>query len=153
MYSIQPATLCDIRAIYQLEREIFPKDAYPYVDLAMLLSMPGMTNYKATASEAATSPNSLLGFVAMSGAGVGQRPAWIITLGVANHAQRRGIGEALMHAVESRSRAKCLQLTVRAGNQAARQLYEKLGYSFVNRHRGYYRDGEDGLIMQKRLQP
>jgi ribosomal protein S18 acetylase RimI-like enzyme len=38
---------------------------------------------------------------------------------------------------------------VRSGNRRAIALYERLGYRWCGTHRGYYRNGEDGLIMQK----
>jgi ribosomal protein S18 acetylase RimI-like enzyme len=42
---------------------------------------------------------------------------------------------------------------VRAGNQAAINLYEKAGYRLVYSHQRYYRDGEDGLVMEKAITP
>jgi ribosomal-protein-alanine N-acetyltransferase len=43
-----------------------------------------------------------------------------------------------------------LKLTVRISNQGAIAMYEKLGYRTTDIWRGYYNDGEDGLVMTKR---
>lgn len=142
-FSITPATWPDLGAIYRLEQSIFPQDAYPYADLLILLSTPGMINLKVI-----TADKSLIGFAAFTSAGLGLRPAWIITVGIARTWQNQGIGGALMGAVHSRSRAKRIRLTVRVGNAPAIHLYEKLGYQHIKRHKSYYPNGEDGFIME-----
>lgn len=144
-FSIIPAVWPDLGAIYRLEQSIFPQDAYPYADLLILLSTPGMINLKAI-----TADKSVIGFVAFTGSGLRLRPAWIITVGVARAWQNQGVGSALMAAIHSRSRAKRIRLTVRVGNAPAIHLYEKLGYQHIKRHKSYYRNGEDGLIMELR---
>jgi len=106
-HSLEPLRWRDIRAVYQLEQDIFPKDAYPYFDL--------------------------------------------ITVGVNRHFQRQGIATRLLQAAERVLRARRLRLTVRAGNRAAINLYEKMGYTLVYSHQRYYRDGEDGLVMEKTI--
>lgn len=74
--------------------------------------------------------------------------AEILTLAVAPHVRRRGIGEALMRAIEATlagSGVRRLALEVGAGNRAARALYVKLGFERVGLRAGYYRQGTDGL--------
>jgi ribosomal protein S18 acetylase RimI-like enzyme len=44
-----------------------------------------------------------------------------------------------------------MKLTVRMSNQAALALYEKEGYQTVDVWKGYYSDGEDGVVMEKIL--
>jgi ribosomal protein S18 acetylase RimI-like enzyme len=59
------------------------------------------------------------------------RRGWLHHLAVDVPYRQRGIGTALVHAVEEALRAKgCLKvnLLVRAQNDAARRLYRKLGY-------------------------
>ena len=67
--------------------------------------------------------------------------------------RRRGIGEALVKALETELRARgsrCLTLEVRASNAPAIALYEKLGFSQVGLRKNYYRDPkEDALILRK----
>ena len=42
-------------------------------------------------------------------------------------------------------------LEVRASNAAACRLYSKMGFEEVGIRKGYYSDGEDALLMEKRL--
>jgi ribosomal-protein-alanine N-acetyltransferase len=42
----------------------------------------------------------------------------------------------------------CSTLEVRAGNEAAIKLYEKLGYKEISKRKGYYPDNkEDAVVM------
>ena len=67
--------------------------------------------------------------------------------------RRQGIAEALVLALVAELQniaSKCLTLEVRASNEPARQLYEKLGFSQIGRRRNYYRNPkEDALILRK----
>jgi len=146
-YTLAPARLLDVRAIYHLEQEIFPKDAYPYLDLAFLLSIPWMSNHKAM-----TDSGYIAGFISAAGGLFDPRVAWIITIGVATAHQNQGLGRRLLsHAEQDMSRAHEMKLTVRASNAPAIHLYERMGYQMIERKPRYYRDGEDGFIMRKPL--
>jgi ribosomal protein S18 acetylase RimI-like enzyme len=144
-YHIEPAALGDLRAVYRLERVIFPLDAYSYFDLMLLLFWPGTVVLKYVAPDGA-----LAGFAA-GAPPRHDRYGWIITLGISPDHQRRGLGRRLLAACESQLDAACIRLTVRASNMPAIRLYEATGYQFVTRRPGYYRDGEAGLIMEKCL--
>ena len=50
-----------------------------------------------------------------------------------------------------RQRVTFVKLTVRRSNVRAIALYDRCGYRWVSTVRGYYHDGEDGLIMEKNL--
>ena len=69
-----------------------------------------------------------------------------------NH-RRKGIAEALVMALVEELKAagsRCLTLEVRASNEPAKALYEKLGFSQVGRRPNYYRTPrEDALILRK----
>ncbi|MBI5961114.1 MAG: GNAT family N-acetyltransferase [Chloroflexi bacterium] len=146
-YSLRRATLFDLRQIHRLEQVIFPRDAYPYLDLGMLFIWPGVINLKITAPD-----RSLAGFLSAT-RGLSPERAWIITVGVSPAHQRRGLGAYLMVMTERRIHRPYVRLTVREGNLTAIRLYEKLGYTIIDRKISYYRDGETGLIMQKRVPP
>jgi ribosomal-protein-alanine N-acetyltransferase len=45
-----------------------------------------------------------------------------------------------------------MKLTVRMSNEPAISLYEKEGYRSVDIWKRYYNDGEDGLVMEKKLE-
>lgn len=67
--------------------------------------------------------------------------------------RRQGIAEklvlALVDALKVRE-SRCLLLEVRASNEPARLLYQKLGFSQVGLRKNYYRNPkEDALILRK----
>lgn len=67
--------------------------------------------------------------------------------------RRRGIAEALIDALVNALREKgsrALSLEVRASNDPAITLYQKMGFSQVGRRPNYYRNPkEDALILRK----
>jgi len=74
--------------------------------------------------------------------------------------QRQGCARLLLGALTAWSRlqqAEWLWLEVRASNQAARALYESLGFRQVGRRRDYYPDQgtrrEDAIVMSLALTP
>ena len=81
----------------------------------------------------------------------------LLIIGTAPAYQRRGIGRALLTALEAALRAKgvaSLFLEVRAGNAPAIGLYEKQGFEVVGRRKGYYRHQngrEDAVLMRRGL--
>ena len=79
----------------------------------------------------------------------------ILNVCVRPEARRRGLAEALMTELERRLIPKGVEkitLEVRASNEPAIRLYEKLGYSQVGNRKNYYeKPREDALIMQKSL--
>lgn len=70
--------------------------------------------------------------------------------------RRQGIAEALIQnliAQLAEKGAYCLTLEVRASNEAAIALYQKLGFAQVGRRPNYYRNPrEDALILRKEWQ-
>jgi ribosomal protein S18 acetylase RimI-like enzyme len=145
-YTIRRARLTDVNALRRLELEIFPKDAYPKIELILQLLLPRGRNYVVLSPE-----KEVIAFGATLDAWLPDHPAWIVTLGVAIAYQRQGIGADLLDYCEKRLKSKTVRLTVRASNTSAIRLYEKVGYSFVRQMVRYYNDGEDGLIMEKTL--
>lgn len=80
--------------------------------------------------------------------------ARLYSLAVAPEAAGRGIGRALLQAVEARARASgcaVMRLEVDAGNHRAADLYRRNGYVVFGRHDAYYADGADALRMEKTL--
>ena len=145
-YQLNGATVFDIWSIYQLEKEIFPKDAYSLLELGIQFCLPRSLNYKLT-----TEGSEVVGFVSAMNPWWPGRTAWIITIGVASAHQRQGLGRYLLNWIEPRISSQYLRLTVRASNQAAINLYQSAGYIYLRRHPRYYLDGEDGFIFEKRL--
>src|SRR6266542_1398430 len=141
---IQIASFRDLGALRRLEQACFEKDAWPLLDLIAVLTWPDVIKLKAVED------GEMIGFVACD-----PRPSesvsWIATIGVDPRYQRRGIGRALLHACEEKTKMTRMKLTVRMSNNGEISLYEKEGYRAVDIWKRYYNDGEDGLVMEKAL--
>lgn len=138
------ANLIDLGALRKLEHACFDKDAWSFLDLVAVLTFPDVIRLKAVED------SQMVGFVAGD-----PRPrdgwGWIATIGVDPRYQRRGIGRALLHACESRLGVPSARLTVRLSNEAAVAMYEKENYKTIDVWKGYYNDGEDAIVMEKKL--
>lgn len=141
---IQTASLRDLAALRRLEQACFEKDAWPLLDLMAVLTWPNVIKLKAVED------GEMVGFAACDPR-PSEHTSWIATIGVDPRYQRRGIGRALLRACEEQTHQPSLRLTVRMSNHTAISLYEKEGYRSVDIWRRYYNDGEDGLVMEKRL--
>lgn len=77
--------------------------------------------------------------------------AHITVLAVHPDTQNQGMGKALILALLQRAVGRKLEratLEVRASNQIALSLYEKLGFQVAGRRKGYYqKTNEDALIL------
>jgi ribosomal-protein-alanine N-acetyltransferase len=139
---ILPSTWRDLSALRRLERECFPVDAWPLMDLIGVLSFPNVIRLKAEIR------NEMVGFVA----GDQQKSkdiAWIATIGVLPAFQRRGIASALLSACEDRMDVARIRLNVRETNMPAIQLYRSFGYRRVGKWPAYYQDKADAIIFEK----
>jgi ribosomal-protein-alanine N-acetyltransferase len=141
---IQTANIIDLAALRKLESVCFEKDAWPILDLIAVLTWPDIIRLKAVES------GEMAGFVA-GDPRHSDGTVWISTIAVDPRYQRRGIGRALLQACEAQVKLPTLKLTVRSSNHGAITLYEKEGYRTKDVWRGYYSDGEDGLVMVKQL--
>ncbi|MBX3119047.1 MAG: ribosomal protein S18-alanine N-acetyltransferase [Fimbriimonadaceae bacterium] len=105
-----------------------------------------------------TNAQSVFAVALIGAAVVGYGGAWIVvdeshitTVAVHKDYRGQGIGLKIMREIlkESKQRgAICSTLEVRASNQAAIHLYEKLGYVLTASRKKYYPDNnEDAVIM------
>jgi ribosomal-protein-alanine N-acetyltransferase len=141
-YHYQTASIRDLPALRTFEKQVFPHDAWPLLDLIGLLTFPNIVRYKASLD------GRMVGFVAGEIRLV-SRTGWIATLGVHPEFRRQGIGEKLLEICEQELSQPRLRLTVRASNKGAINLYRVNGYIEVDRWRKYYKGGEDGVVMEK----
>jgi ribosomal-protein-alanine N-acetyltransferase len=85
-------------------------------------------------------------------AGAVEAQAELESIAVAEWAQKRGVGKALLGALIGRLKeggVADLTLEVRESNQAARRFYEIAGFLEIGRRRGYYREpDEDALVLR-----
>jgi ribosomal protein S18 acetylase RimI-like enzyme len=142
-YRIEPTSWRDLLAVRRLERAAFGPDAYPWYELLSLLTFPGVVNLKMVDAN-----GRLVGYVAGD-----PRPSegfsWIVTIAVDTVHRRRGLGRRLLAACEEALPTRRIRLTVRASNAGAIALYVQCGYKEISVWRRYYRDGEDGIVMEK----
>ena len=139
---IEPATWRDLRAMHALEKACFGKDAWPWIDLLAALTLVETVRLKAEISD------RMVGFI------IGDRRrhqglGWIVTLGVHPAYRRKGIARRLLAKCERQLGMRRVRLTLRQSNVAAYALYRDVGYSEVDVWQRYYRDGENGIVMEK----
>lgn len=108
--------------------------AWDAAGFKLLLDHPGATAFIARAGEPLETVGFIVGRLAAD-------EAEILTLGVRESWQRRGIGRRLVEAfgrAVGKAEARRLYLEVAATNAAALQLYRALGFQETGRRKGYY---------------
>jgi [ribosomal protein S18]-alanine N-acetyltransferase len=94
--------------------------------------------------------------IGLSNMGMGglTRKGHVVSLAVKPESRRKGIATALIRsAMEGMQfyKAKQIYLEVRVTNDDAINLYKKLGLEISRTIGGYYSDGEDAYVMNKKL--
>lgn len=138
----------DALRVWRAQRAMFGSDAYDLLTLLILALNPLMLRLQAIAG------GEVVGFIA-SEVSRSDGAAWIVIVGTHPRHWGRGIATALIGEVarSMADRAQRLKLTVRRGNARAIRLYEYLGFREVSVARRYYNNGEDGLIMERPIDP
>lgn len=98
--------------------------------------------------------NYIVGFVV--GYSLSPTEGRIFSLAVRNSYRSLGIGGRLMNSILAVFMCKFLQyasLEVRISNIRAQEFYKRMDFVPCWVEHGYYSDGEDGIIMKKRLTP
>lgn len=114
-------------------------------DLRELLASPGV---QGVVMSEASEPAGFALIRAIAG------EAELLTVCVRPHLRRTGLGAALLQSAETAAAARQAErmfLEVSAANTGAIALYERAGYRRSGLRRGYYRDGNDAMLMDKRL--
>lgn len=142
---IEKANWRDLRSFLAIERRCFGRDAWPWIDVLSALTFAGTIRLKAVKDE------DTVGFV------IGERRSgdslgWIASICVEPHYQRMGIGRKLLTACEKQLSTERIRLSLRRSNEAAYSLYQALGYRPITQWVEYYRDGEDAVVMEKRIE-
>lgn len=147
---LRPLTPEDLTTVMDLEAVLFGAGSWSRASYEAEFAHPGKTYVAAVEDE---DPTTLLGW-----AGVALDPEWTVTtIGVSPHAQRRGVGTALLDALIAAVReagGEELFLEVRANDGAAAQMYRNAGFSPVALRRKYYQpEGLDAVVMRLPLPP
>ncbi len=141
---IETATWRDLNGLRHLEQVCFPMDSWPLLDLIGVLTFPGVIRLKAATD------NLMVGFIA-GDIRDGKNLGWITTLAVLPEYQGRGIGSNLLEECEKLINTPVIRLNVRISNHAAIRLYRRFGYEQASIWPGYYHDGEDAFILEKKV--
>jgi [ribosomal protein S18]-alanine N-acetyltransferase len=145
----------DLPAVFDLERELFPQDAWTPEMFAEELSGSLAGRYYLVADD----DGQLAGYAGLLAPEPGTRgpapgaQADVLTMAVAPSRWGQGIGSALLRALlaEAASRG-CAEvfLEVRVDNPRAQRLYRRHGFTAAGLRRGYYQpSGTDALVMRR----
>ena len=108
--------------------------AWDMASFKLLLDHPGSIAFTARIGEPPETAGFILGRLAAD-------DAEILTLGVCEAWQRRGIGRRLVEALcraARKAEARRLHLEVAASNAIALRLYKRLGFEEIGHRQGYY---------------
>ncbi len=148
-FELRPLRYEDLDAVLDLERTLFPDDAWSPGMFAEELAMQGHGRHYVAAEEG----NTLVGYAGMMTPG--GRQAEVVTLAVNERSWGQGIGSALLvDLLEVAVRRDCAEvfLEVRADNPRAQDLYRRFGFEDVGIRRGYYQpSGTDAIVMRRDL--
>ena len=148
LFHLRDYRTSDFDRLCQIDQQCFPPAiACAARELGETVSEPGAFTLVAESEDGETA-----GFVIASKPV--QESGHIITLDVLPQFRRRGIGTQLMKATEERLRsldATRIVLETPMASGPAQSLYRKLGFSRVGFVKGYYQDGTDAWLMEKRF--
>jgi ribosomal protein S18 acetylase RimI-like enzyme len=144
--TIRQARESDLDALEALEREAFAGDRLSRRSLRKFV-------FAGDRLLAATDAEGLAGYALVTWRKNGRR-ARLYSIAVQARRAGRGVGRALLEAVEARALSQgceALRLEVREDNRRAVALYERLGYRRFGRFEDYYEDGAAALRLEKPL--
>lgn len=147
MISYRNLTLVDAVAIFELEKEIFTKEAWSLAQVKEELG--GTRRLYIGAIDGDVASGKIVGY---GGIAVSGESADIHTVAVVEKFRRQGIAKRLMARLERWAKdqgASEFLLEMRVGNTEARPLYESLGYREVRVRKDYYAPGMDAIVMSK----
>lgn len=142
----------DLGEILGIERELFP-DPWSLAQFKEELRSVPRSRYYIVLEDHNAAQVSIVGYAGIAFTGPGE-PVDIHTLAVTKEYQGRGLGQKLLDHLTEKSReigASSILLEVRDGNEPARALYAKNGFTEISRRVGYYARFGDALVMEKVL--
>lgn len=143
--TIRPAAVADVRAVAELERDLFGVDAWS--EAAVHEELTGPRRHALVAAEG----GEVCGYV------VTLRSDDVLDLqriAVAVAHQRSGVARALLAGARSAGRAAGatrMLLEVSDRNQEALSFYAAEGFTQIDRRLRYYKDGSDAVVMRAPL--
>jgi ribosomal-protein-alanine N-acetyltransferase len=140
---VEPLRWWHVQQVHELEVTLFPDDAWSVEQFWQELAQP--TRRYLVAKDAT-------GIVGYAGAFVMPPDADIQTVAVRADQQGRGVARALLDellAGAEREGVTHTLLEVRADNEPALALYERLGFARISTRPRYYPDGTDAIVMRR----
>jgi len=155
IFELRKFTMDDLPAVTRINQVCLPENYtdYFFADLArrfpdafiVAQSNAGIVGYIMCRIEVGLSNFGLGGII---------KKGHIVSVAVMPEQRRRGVGEALVKKGMEGMRkygAKQCYLEVRITNEAAVDLYKKLGMQVTRTVHGYYADGEDDYVMTVKM--
>lgn len=140
----------DLTTVTQMEAECFGSERWTYEMFSSSFEREGFFGVICEDFDALGEKESLAyGCVQC----VGEQSDLLILAVLPEH-RRRGVGATLLKRLLSgakRRGAEKIFLEVRESNAAAQRLYEANGFQTIGLRKKYYPDGENALIMAKKL--
>jgi ribosomal-protein-alanine N-acetyltransferase len=137
----------DLETLYRIDHACFPPGvSYSRGELAAFIG------HASAATWIAEENHEIVGFVIAD-----REPkaaGHIVTIDVVERYRRKGVGKALMEAVEAwaaRGGLRLIYLEAAESNASAQAFYEARGYEKLETIENYYADGEAAWVMVKRL--
>jgi len=144
--TLRPYTPEDFEELYTIDQACYaPGIAYSKRTLRLFLRLPGAECL------VAESGGAIAGFILAEHEG---ERAHLITIDVLASERRRGVGTALLHAIEQAVAARGVRqvtLETATDNEAAIAFWQEHGYRTVGVLRNYYLDRLDAYSMHKPL--
>ncbi len=137
----------DFERLCEIDRECFP----PAIACAARELDDAVKEPNSFAIVAEAETGDVAGFIIASKPG--GNTGHIVTLDVLPEFRRRGLGEQLLRAAEERLQALSadkIVLETPMASGGAQALYRKRGFARVGYVKGYYPDGTDAWLMEKR---
>lgn len=131
-----------LKEICEIERESFSTPYPPYILASMAKETP-------ETFLAAIFRKNTVGYVLAS---LRKDAGHILSIAVKRDFRRRGIGSELMRGILEvfyRKGIRRVDLEVRESNHSALEFYRKLGFQEKGLIKGYYRDGDDAVMMSR----
>ena len=147
MLEIRPMTTADLAAVLEIEKALFPIDAW--TDALFLAELAEVSISRDVS--VAILDSQLVGYASFRYVG---KQGDVNTVAVASDQQGKGIGTALMDWLESQAALRNVReifLEVRSDNEAAIKMYATRGYERIDIRRNYYGNTIDANIMRKKV--
>jgi len=147
MINYRNLTLVDAVEVFELEKEIFTKEAWSLAQVKEELG--GARRLYIGAIDGDLASGRIVGY---GGIAVSGESADIHNIAVVEQFRRQGIARRLIARLERWAKdqgASEILLEMRVGNTEARPLYQSLAYSEVRVLKDYYAPGVDAIVMSK----